>query len=152
MDDKIARTILKEHLLKLNKHQLKSFYGVLVHAWASRKSFISTQNFRNLWCELNHLCSIVDEGFPDPYDDFELLKSFCHAHPSYFIDILSPEVIIGLFCEHFDDRIDILTTIAQKLHMDGLRTAYEYANKALGLTDDIDESIAQAEEHLKSFS
>ena len=150
--DKAARSILKDNLLRLNKQQLKLFYGMLVHAWASQKAFISTRSFFNLWCELNYLCAEADEGFPNPYDDHELLKSFCHAHPYYFIDILSPEVIIDLFCEHIDDRLDILSTVTKKLHTEVFRTAYEYSNDALGLTDDIDESIAQAEEHVKMFS
>ena len=150
--DRAARSMLKENLLHLNKHQLKLFYGILVHGWASQKAFISTRSFFNLWCELNYLCSIVDEGFPDPYDDLELLKSFCHAHPYYFIDTLAPEVIIDLFCEYLDNRIDVLADIAQKLDIESLRTAYEYANVVLGLTDNIDESIAQAEEHARMFS
>ena len=95
---------------------------------------------------------MVDQSFPEPYDDFELLKSFCQAHPYYFIDILSPEIIINLFCEHIDDKIDILATITEKLHIEGLRAAYEYTNMALGLADNIDESITQAEEHVKMFS
>ena len=95
---------------------------------------------------------MVDESFPEPYDDFELMKSFCQAHPYYFIDILSPEIIINLFCEHIDNKIDILATIAEKLHTEGLRAAYEYTNMTLGLTDNIDESIVQAEEHVKTFS
>ena len=41
---------------------------------------------------------------------------------------------------------------AQKLHTEGLRAAYEYTNNALGLTNDLDESIAQAEEHVKAYS
>ena len=149
--DKAARSILKDNLLRLNKQQLKLFYGMLVHAWASQKAFISTRSFFNLWCELNYLCAEADEGFPDPYNDHELLKSFCHAHPYYFIDILSPELIINLFCQYLDDRINVLATIAQKLDTEGLRAAYEYVNAALKLTDDIDESVAQAEEHVKMF-
>lgn len=78
-NDRIARTMLKENLLQLNKQQLKQFYGILVHAWASQKAFISNQNFRNLWCELNCLCAEVDEGFPAPYDDYDLLRSFCRT-------------------------------------------------------------------------
>ena len=150
--DRSARTALKENLLKLSNQQLKLFYGILVHGWACRKAFISTQSFFNLWCELNYLCATADEGFPDPYDDRELLKSYCHAHPYYFIDILSPELIINLFCEYLDDRIDILAAAAQKLDTEGLRAAYEYSNAVLNLTDDIDESVAQAEEHVKMFS
>ena len=150
--DKNDRTLLKESLYKFSSHQMKLFYGILVHCWASQKAFISTQNFWNLWCELNYLCSTVDEGFPDPYDDYELLRSFCQAHPYYFIDRLSPEIIIDLFCEHLDSRLDVLATIAQKLHTEGLRAAYAYSNETLGLTDDLDESIAQAEEHVKMFS
>ena len=125
---------------------------MLVHCWASQKAFISTQSFKNLWCELNFYCSEVDEGFPDPFNDHELLKSFCHAHPYYFIDILSPELIINLFCQHLKDRLDVLATMAQKLDTEGLRAAYEYVNTALKLTNDIDESVAQAEEHVKMFS
>ena len=150
--DNGARCLLRNNLTKLSKQQLKLFYGILVHGWASRKAFISTQSFFNLWCELNYLCAAIDESFPDPYDDRELLRSYCHAHPYYFIDILSPELIINLFCEYFDDRIDILAAIAQKLDTEGFRAAYEYSNAVLNLTDDIDESIAQAEEHVKMFS
>ncbi len=150
--DRTTRAMLKENLLKLDRHHLKLFYGILVHGWASRRAFISKQNFFNLWCELNHLCAIVDPRFPDPYDDLELLKSFCHAHPYYFIDILAPDLVINLFCEHLDDRVDVLATMAQKLGTEGLRAAYEYSNAILGLTDDIDKSIAQAEEHVKMFS
>lgn len=150
--DKTDRALLKANLYKLDSYKMKLFYGILVHCWACKRAFISKRNFFHLWCELNYLCSIADEGFPDPYDDHELLKSFCHAHPYYFIDILSPEVVIDLFCEHMDDSLDVLATIAQKLDTEGLRAAYEYSNEALGLTDDIDESIAQAEEHVKMFS
>jgi hypothetical protein len=95
---------------------------------------------------------MVDEGFPDPYDDYDLLRSFCQAHPYYFIDRLSPEVIIDLFCEHLEERLDVLATIAQKLDTEGLRAAYEYSNETLRLTDNLDESIAQAEAHVKAYS
>ena len=125
---------------------------MLVHGWAAKRAFIGKHNYFNLWCELNYLCSVVDEGFPDPYDDHELLRSFCHAHPYYFIDTLAPELIINLFCEYLDDRVGVLANIAQKLDTEGLRAAYEYANVVLGLTDDIEESITQAEEHVKMFS
>ena len=79
MYNKVIRRKLKERLLNLDKRQFKLFYGMLVHYWVKKKYFISSQNFLNLWCELNELCSEVDEGFPDPYDDRELLKSYCQA-------------------------------------------------------------------------
>ena len=150
--DKAARSILKDNLLRLNKQLLKLFYGMLVHAWASKKNFIGTQCFFNLWCELNYLCHEFDEGFPDPYDDCELLRSFWHAHPYYFIDALAPVLVIRLFCRHFNDKIDILAMIANKLATEGLRASYEYAKEALGLSEDIDELVASAEEHVKEFS
>ena len=150
--DRSTRAALKENLMKLSKKQLKLFYGILVHGWASRKAFISTQSFFNLWCELNSLCAEVDEGFPDPYDDRELLRSYCHAHPYYFIDRLSPEIIIDLFCEYMDDRLDVLATIAQKLDTEGLRAAYEYINEAMGLGENIEELVQETEKNIKGFS
>ena len=143
---------LKEYLLKLNTRQFKLFYSMLVHYWVTQKAFISNQNFLNLWCELNLLCSEVDESFPDPYYDRQLIKSFCQAHPYYFIDILDLKLIVELFCEHCDDRLDVLATIANKLHMDGLKAAYEYSNKALSSSENTDELVRQTEEHMKSFS
>ena len=150
--DKNDRALLKENLYRLNKYQLKLFYGILVHCWASQKAFISTQSFKNLWCELNYLCAEVDESFPSPYYDHELLKSFCHAHPYYFIDILNPKIVVNLFCEYLDDRIDILVTIVHKLHTEGLWAAYESSNKTLGLYENVEKLVLEAEEHLKSFS
>ena len=138
--------------MKLNQYQLKLFYGMLVHYWAKYRYFISNQSFFNLWCELNYLCATVDEVFPDPYDDCELLRSYCHAHPYYFIDILSPEIVADLFCEYLDDRIDILVLIANKLATEDLRAAYESSNKVLDLSENIEELVAQSKEHIEIFS
>lgn len=142
MNRKDEQTLLKESLLKLDKYQLKLFYGILVHYWATQKAFINKQNFFNLWCDLNCMCAAVDEGFPEPYDDRELIKSFCQARPYYFIDILDPEVVITLFCEHLDNRLDLLAKIVQKLHTGDLRAAYACCNEALGMNEDIDKLAA----------
>jgi hypothetical protein len=125
---------------------------MLVHYWVKYKFFISSQNFLNLWCELNKLCHEVDESFPDPYDDRELLKSFCQAHPYYFIDILDRELITDLFYEYLDDRLNILVAILDKLTTGDLRASYEYSNKALGLDEDIEELVGQTDKHVKAYS
>ena len=151
MYNKVIRRKLKEKLLKLDHRQLKLFYGMLVHYWVKYKFFISSQNFLNLWCELNYLCSEVDENFPDPYDDRELLKLFCQAHPYYFIDILEPGFITDLFREHLDDCLDVLATIADKLSTGDLWASYEYSNKVLGLDEDIEELVSDSLEHLKAY-
>jgi hypothetical protein len=109
------------------------------------KVFISSQNFLNLWCELNLICSEVDESFPDPYYDRELVKSYCQVHPYYFIDILDLRLIINLFCEHCDDRLDILIQVIDKLDTEGLRAAYAYCNEALDLNENIDELVYETE-------
>ena len=143
---------MKDELLELDKRQLKLFYSVLVHYWVKNKSFISKQNFFNLWCELNELCSEVNEGFPEPHDDHKLLKSYCQAHPFYFIDMLEPGLVIKLFCDHLDNKIDILTTAVNKLRTGGIKAAYEYSNKALGFGEDVDKLVMEAEEYIKYFS
>ena len=150
--DKIEKSILKDNLLKLNKQQLKQFYSILVHYWVNQNAFISKQNFKNLWCELNCICSEVDDSFPDPYDDYELIKSFCQAHPFYFIDMLEPELVIKLFCYYLDDRLDVLNVAVNKLRIEGLWAAYEHSNKALGLTENIEKLVTQTEEYIKTFS
>ena len=142
---------LFEILSKLNKVQFKTFYGMLVHYWVNQKAFISKQNFFNLWCELNVLCHEIDEGFPD-ITDHELIKSYCHQHPYYFIDILDTGIVAKLLCEYLDDRIDILTTVAQKLDTEGIWAACECLNKALGLGENIDELVAEIEEHINTYS
>ena len=142
---------LFEILSKLNKVQFKAFYGMLVHYWVNQKAFISKQNFFNLWCDLNVLCHEIDEGFPD-ITDHELIKSYCHQHPYYFIDILDTGIVAKLLCEYLDDRIDILTTVAQKLDTEGIWAACECANEALGLSENIDELVAEIEEHIRVFS
>ena len=114
------------------------------------KAFINKQNFLNLWCELNLICSEVDESFPDPYNDHELIKSYCQAHPYYFIDILDLGLIINLFCEHCDDRLDILEQVIFKLDTEGLWVAYACCNEALGLSENIYELVAGTEEWMKN--
>ena len=142
---------LYEYLSKLEKTQLKAFYGMLVHYWVTQKAFISKQNFFNLWCELNVLCHEVDEGFPD-ITDHELIKSYCHQHPYYFIDILDTGIVAKLFYQYLDDRLDVLTTVAQKLDTGGIWAACECVNEALGMSEDIDELITEIEKHIKEFS
>ena len=142
---------LFEILSKLNKVQFKAFYGILVHYWVNQKAFISKQNFFNLWCELNVLCHEIDEGFPD-ITDHELIKSYCHQQPYYFIDILDTGIVAKLLCEYLDDRIDILTTVAQKLDTEGIWAACECVNEALSMSEDIDELVAEIEKHIKEFS
>ena len=141
---------LYEYLSKLDKAQLKAFYDMLIHYRVSQNAFISRQNVFNLWCELNVLCHEVDEGFPD-IDDHELVKSYCHDHPYYFIDILEPEQVIKLFCEHCDVKIDILAAMAQKLDTEGIRGACECVNEALGLNENVDELAADIEGFLIEF-
>jgi hypothetical protein len=142
---------LKEDMSRLDTQQFKLFYSIFVHYWVKCKAFISNQSFLNLWCELNLICSEVDDGFPDPYNH-ELIKSYCQAHPYYFIDILDLRLIINLFCEHCDDRIDILAQVIHKLDTEGLWAAYAYSNKALGLNENIDELVRLTEGHIKGFS
>lgn len=153
MDNRdMTKLQLKTTLFRLDKEQLKMFFGMLVHYWVKHKFFISKHNFLNLWCELNYLCYEVDESFPDPYNDHKLIKSFCQAHPYYFIDMLAPELVINLFCQHFDDRRDVLAMIANKLVVGGLRAAYEYSNEALGLSENVDELVSDGEEHIRLCS
>ena len=140
---------LKEHMLRLDAQQFKLFYSIFVHYWVKHKAFISNQNFLNLWCELNLICSEVDESFPDPYYDCDLMKSYCQAHPYYFIDILDLRLIINFFCEHCDDRLDILTQVINKLDTEGLRAAYAYSNEALGLNENIDELVSGTEKWIR---
>ena len=124
---------------------------MLVHYWVNQKAFISKQNFFNLWCELNVLCREVNECFPDIYDH-ELVKSYCHAHPYYFIDILDTGIVVKLFCQYVDNRLDVLTTMAQKLGTEEIWTACECVNEALGLAENVDELAAEIEEHIRVFS
>ena len=151
MYNKVIRSKLKEKLLKLDNRQFKLFYGMLVHYWVKYKFFISSQNFLNLWCELNKLCSEVDESFPNPYDDRELLKSYCQTHPYYFIDILETGLTTDLFCEYLDDRLNILVAILNKLTTGDLRASYEYSNRVLGLSEEVEELVKESLEHLKNY-
>ena len=148
----MEKSILKDELLELDKRQLKLFYSVLVHYWVKNKSFISKQNFFNLWCELNELCSEVDEGFPEPHNDYKLLKSYCQAHPFYFIDILDPRLVIKLFCEHLDNKVDILTTAVNKLRTGGIKAAYECCNEALAMNEDVDNLVLETEAYIGYFT
>ncbi|MBE6580160.1 MAG: hypothetical protein E7650_00910 [Ruminococcaceae bacterium] len=147
------KALFKTHFQKLTKKQRKFFWAIFIHCWASSKTLIDKQSFFNLWCELNYLCHELDESFPDPYDDREAIRSYCHAHPYYFIDILTPKMIANLFAEYcYSESLDFLTTLAQKLHEDDLKAAYAYANEALGLDENIDERVTEVEEHISTFS
>ena len=147
-----AKTTLKKNLMKLDKRQLKLFFSIIVHYWLTNKSFISKMNFFHMWCKLNDHCGMVDASFPDPHIDHKLTAAYCQAHPFYFIDMLEPELVINLFCEYLDNKIDILSAAVNKLRMGGIKAAYEYSNKALGFAEDVEKLVMEAEEYLKYFS
>ena len=138
--------------MKLDKTQLKLFFSIIVHYWLTDKSFISKMNFFHLWCKLNDHCAATDASFPDPHIDRKLTTAYCQAHPFYFIDMLEPKLVINLFWEYLDTRLDILTTVVNKLLAGGIKAAYEYSNKALGFAEDVEKLVMEAEEYLKYFS
>ena len=146
------KLILYKQLKKLNIAQFKMFYGAFVHYLVNYNCFISKQNLFNLRCELNQLCHELDESFPDQYDDHQLMKSFFLAHPYYYMDKLPIELMAKLFADHVDDRIDILAAIAKTIFETDIYAAYAYANKVLGLNEQVDTLAAQAQKHIKDFS
>ncbi|MBQ8287332.1 MAG: hypothetical protein IJX76_00995 [Clostridia bacterium] len=149
---KMQKDELKNNIDKLDKQQFKMFFTILVHYWVNHKYFINKWNFFNLWCELNELCHETEESFPDPHDDHNLVKSFCQEHPFYFIDMLELELVKKLFCEYLDKDLDTITIATEKLHTGDLRVACESINEAMGLAEDVNELVSQAEEYMKAFS
>ena len=148
----IINRTLYEHLSKLSADQFKIFYTALVHYFVNHKFFITQPNFFNLWCELNLLCHELDESFPDPYDDYEAMRSYCHYHPYYFLDRIPVELVAGLFAEHINNRVDVLSHFVKLLSKTDIHTAYEYINDALGLTESVDELVSETQIHIEFFS
>ena len=149
---KIQKRQLRNTLERLDKYQFKLFLNIIVHYWANYKLFMSKMNFFHLWCELNELCHETDESFPDQHTDHKLMMDFCSKHPYYFVDILDLGLVKKLFCEYMDQDLDTTIDATIKLHREGLWAAYECSNKALGLSENIAELVAESEEHLKAFS
>ena len=143
---------LYESLRKLTTNQFKIFYVAFVHYFVNHKFFITQPNYFNLWCELNLLCHELDKSFPDPYDDYEAMRSFCHYHPYYFIDRIPLDLAAGLFAEHIDNRVDILSHFTKLLSETDLHTAYKYINDALGLAESVEELISETQIHIEFFS
>lgn len=148
----ISKQELYELLIKLNQHQFKVLYATIVHCWSQDKSFLNKRHFFNLWCELNYFCHIVDESFPDPHDDHELIKDFCHAHPYYFINILPINLISSLFAEHLNQNLDILSNLINLIYKQDNTSAQQYLIDSLHLEEsNADNLAANIEEHIKQF-
>ena len=143
---------LYQSLSKLTITQFKIFYTAFVHYLVNYKFFISKQNYHNLWCELNLLCHELDESFPDQYNDYEAMKSFCHYHPYYFLDRIPLNLVAVLFAKHMDNRVDILVNFARILSVEGTRAAYAYINKSLGLAESADALATETQIHVEFFS
>ena len=147
-----TNTDLYEQLSKLTAEQFKLFYAAFVHYFVNHNFFITKQNYHNLWCELNLLCHELDESFPDQYDDYDAMRSFCHYHPYYFIDKIPLDRIAVLFAEHINNCTDILATFVKLLSEADLRTAYAYSNNTLGLTESVDDLVSETQIHVQFFS
>ena len=80
------------------------------------------------------------------------MKDFCIKHPYYFIDILDLGLVKKLFCQHLNDRIDILSEVVNELYTEGLKATYEYSNEALGLSEDVDNLVEETEKLLNVFN
>lgn len=147
-----SQILIEESLGKLNTKQFKIFYAIIIHCRAHNKHFISTQNFFNLWCELNLLCAEFDESFPSPYDDHLLLKSFCKSHPYYFIDILPLELIAKLFSEHLDQHLNTLLNLIQIIYEDDYKAAHQYIIDKFNIDHTADKIVYDLENHIKQYS
>jgi hypothetical protein len=143
---------LAKALEELDKKQLKTFYAIVAHYWVNHKFFASTQNFFNLWCEANRLCHEVDESFPDPYEDHNLLRSFCLEKPYYFIDILGPRLSKRLFCRFLNLQLDVLATAARKLKNGDVRAVYAYVSETFGLNEDVEGHAQSTIKHVEEYS
>ena len=143
---------LYESLSKLTANQFKIFYAAFVHYFVDHKFFITQPNYFDLWCELNLLCHELDESFPDHYNDYNAMKSFCHYHPYYFIDLIPLNLVAGLFAEHINNHIDILSNFVKLLSKADIHTAYKYIDDALGLAESVDELVSETQIHIKFFS
>jgi hypothetical protein len=51
-----------------------------------------------------------------------------------------------------DKDLEVIIIAMRKLHREDLRAAYEYINKAMGLSEDVEQLILNTEEHMKEFS
>ena len=140
---------LYAQLCQLNIKQFKIIYGIIVHCRAHDKHFFSTQNFFNMWCELNEYCHELDESFPDMHHDHNLIKDFCQQHPYYFIDILPLNLVSKLFAEHCDTNPDVLTKLVKILLNHDSRQAHRYIVGVSNLEHTADELVQELEEHIK---
>jgi len=144
--------VLYDQLKTLSHLQFKAFFSILTHYWLHHKCFISRNNFHNLWCELNLLCHEFDESFPNQYDDYDEMLSYCINHPFYFIDILPIDLISALFAVKVDDRIETLMGIIKALSETGIHTAYAYANNALDLKESVSDLTTETQDHLNRYN
>ena len=125
--------VLYDYLNQLSKDELKKFYLILVHYWNDYKYFISPQSFLRFWIRVNSLCYMIDKDFPNPRKKSKELKIYGQQHPYYFIDKLRHELVVNLFCQHLEDRLDLLIHVAQKIKTEDLDSIEHYLNKALAL-------------------
>jgi hypothetical protein len=65
--------------------------------------------------------------------------------------MLDPELVKNLFCEYLDNKIDILITVAKKLHTGNLRASYEYCNEMMSMDENIDELVSGTAEYVNIF-
>ena len=143
---------LFEQLCKFNTTQFKTFYGIFVYCWGNRRCFISDKNFFNLWCELNQLCHDLDESFPDQFDDYEVIRSFCRLHPYYFIERLPLELVSHLFAECVDNQVDVLMNVAKIILDEDIKATYTYVTNVFELDEPVDEAVELALSHMEYFS
>ena len=143
---------LYEQLSKLDTLQFKIFYGIFVFCWANKKCFISDKHFFNLWCEFNQLCHDLDESFPDSFDDCEMMKSFWHYHPYYFIDHLPLDFVSHLFAEYVDNQVDVLTNVCKIILEQDIKAAYSYVTKLFEIDESVDSSVELALNHIEHCS
>ena len=146
------QNLLKDPLVKLNSKQFKMLYAIIVHCRAHNKHFISTQNLFNLWCELNTLCAEFDESFPSPYDDHLLIKSFCSAHPYYFIDILPLDLIADLFSKYLDLHLETFLNLIQFIYEQDYKTVHQYIIDKFNIDHTAEELVCDLENHIKQYS
>ena len=125
------KKMLKEHLDKFSKEQLKEYFDIIAGYSFHLELFMEADELCDLLKELNRQVRSKDLAFPSIVDDS--MDALFVDNQLYFFDYLDKEVIADMLCRYIYHNVIIAENTAQTLYDCGVEAARQYPNMALSI-------------------
>lgn len=127
-DDEFDGTLLKKYLGISDKEQVSHVFQLIVHRGREYHLFMSENNYRKLWDEIDSECKNCDMNLPSVDSNYT-------TFPMFIFDCLDETIISRILLKYIEKDNDLAGYIARVVYYMEPLDALEYSDVAMSYID-----------------